>query len=109
MTLRRSDLQSDSDLDSIRNSCDVLKEYSDKEKTFPKSITGAGARRDTGEVEAHNLPARRDLRYTFGLFNKNLLGGRFEIHTLQSMRNPSKVDILKREKCDHSFSHFVRS
>ena len=85
-----------------------LKEYSDKENFFPKSITGAGARRDTGEVEAHNLPARQDLRYTFGLFNKNLLGGRFEIHTLQSTRNPSKVDIL-REKNVHSFFHFVTS
>ena len=31
MTLRSSDLQSDSDLDSIRNSCDV---FYDKSKTF---------------------------------------------------------------------------
>ena len=40
MTLRSSDLQSDSDLDSIRNSCDVSFNYqSDKHKNIAKGTT----------------------------------------------------------------------
>ena len=49
MTLRSSDLQSDSDLDSIRNSCDVFYHNVQEEKTrigisvWPRHLSGITA------------------------------------------------------------------
>ena len=65
MTLRSSDLQSDSDLDSIRNSCDVLKNFFPGGVMFLEILC-------TSWVNSNNLSWLRPLPANESLCVKNL-------------------------------------